>query len=337
MSETALQTIEPLAAEDGFAPALRNAIRIWAESTTGLHSYNRPGLIGDKKAVIEAFFDFAGKTLDQVDVLDVESWIDLMQGQGLKPNTVYARISRLASFFEWLRRDPELSRYMASNPARPAMPKRPKPYQSEATKSYTDEEMNALLAAVRVEAEAGSIKAKRDYALLLIYFFSGLRRREVTSLRGCDVEIKGEGMVIHCRRKGGRYSGRELVQPAAVNALKGYLTASGRSHVIGSALPLWTRHDRAGQAGAPLCSHAFAKNLKAYGEKAGVKNVRIHRTRHTFGRLVAEQTGSLIETQDALDHADLSTTRVYVERIVIKKDKHSHVVAARLDEKAILS
>jgi integrase len=128
-----------------------------------------------------------------------------------------------------------------------------------------------------------------------------------------------------------------LVQPTAVNALKRYLSAAGRTNVIGSECPLWTRHDRAGQAGAPLCSHAFAKNLKAYGRKAGVQNVRIHRTRHTFGRLVAEQTGSLIETQDALDHADLATTRIYVERLVIKRDKHSQGIAARLDEKAILS
>lgn len=51
--------------------------------------------------------------------------------------------------------------------------------------------------------------------------------------------------------------------------------------------------------------------------------MRIHRTRHTFGRLVAEQTGRLVETQDALDHASLSMTRVYVERILIKKDKFS--------------
>jgi site-specific recombinase XerD len=165
-----------------------------------MHSYNRGGLIGDKKAAIAAFFDFVGKTPAEADVLDVEAWRDRMQKQGLKPNTVYARVSRLASFFEWLKRDPELGKYIASNPARPAMPKRPKPYQSEATKAYTDEEMNALLATVREEADTGSIKALRDYVLLLIYFFSGLRRREVISLRGCDVEIKGEGMIIYCRR-----------------------------------------------------------------------------------------------------------------------------------------
>ena len=46
---------------------------------------------------------------------------------------------------------------------------------------------------------------------------------------------------------------------------------------------------------------------------------------------MAEQTGSLVETQDALDHASISTTRVYVERIVIKKDKFSRTIAERLD------
>lgn len=334
MSETALQ-ISHQAPHDQFALALRNAIRIWAESTTGMDSHNRAGLIGDKKAVAEGFFQFSGKTPPLVGALDVEAWRDWMQKQGLKPNTVYARISRLASFFEWLRREPELGRFISINPARLAMPKRPKPYQTESTKAYTDEEMNALLATVREEADAGSVKAMRDYALLLIYFLSGMRRREVISMRGRDVEIKGDGMIIHYQRKGGRYSGRELIEPTAVKALQKYLSASGRTNVIGSERPLWTRHDRAGKAGAPLCSHAFAKNLKAYGKRAGVENVRIHRTRHTFGRLVAEQTGSLIETQDALDHADLSTTRVYVERIVIKKDKHSRNIAARLNGDAL--
>jgi integrase len=215
------------------------------------------------------------------------------------------------------------------------MPKRPQSYQTEATKAYTDEEMNALLAAVRAEAEGGSVKAMRDYALLLIYFLSGLCRREVISLRGRDVELKGEGMVINYRRKGGRYQGRDLLESSAVRALLSYLEASGRGDVIGSERPLWTRHDRAGKAGAPLCSHAFAKNLKAYAKSAGVMNARIHRTRHTFGRLVAEQTGSLVETQDALDHANLSTTRVYVERIVVKKDKYSRGIAERMNAEVL--
>ena len=332
MSETALRI--PAREEPQDAVALCNAIRVWAEGTTGKLSANPEALVRDKRAAVESFFARAGKSPDRVDATDVEGWRLWLEERGLKPNTVYTRVSLLASFFQWLTRDPLLGRHIRQNPARPAMPKRPVSYQSEATKAYTDEEMRALLAAIKAEADGGSVKAKRDYALLLLFFLSGLRRREVISLRGRDVELKGGGMVIHYRRKGGRYQGRELLEPSAVGALLAYLEAAGRADVLGTDRPLWTRHDRAGRAGAPLCSHALAKNLKAYAEAAGVKNARIHRTRHTFARLVAEQTGSIVETQDALDHANLSTTRVYVERIVIKKDKFSRGIAERLESEA---
>ncbi|HEY0100713.1 MAG TPA: tyrosine-type recombinase/integrase [Pyrinomonadaceae bacterium] len=335
MSDAALQLSAPDERQDSVA--LRNAIRVWADGTTNKLAHNPEALLRDKRTAVESFFRMAGKSPEGVDVTDIETWRRRMEEQGLKPNTVYTRVSLLASFFQWLMRDPVLGQHLRQNPVRPAMPKRPQSYQTEATKAYTDEEMNALLATVRTEADGGSVKAMRDYALLLIYFLSGLRRREVISLRGRDVELKGEGMIIHYRRKGGRYQGRELLESSAIGALLSYLEASGRGDVLGSERPVWTRHDRAGNAGAPLCSHAFAKNLKAYAKSAGVKNARIHRTRHTFGRLVAEQTGSLVETQDALDHANLSTTRVYVERIVVKKDKFSKGIAGRLQGKGVPS
>ncbi len=95
-------------------------------------------------------------------------------------------------------------------------------------------------------------------------------------------------------------------------------------------LPLWTRHDPAGKPGAPLSSHSFAKRLKRYARAAGIGHVHLHQTRHTFARIVSEDTGSITETQDALDHKNPQTTRVYVQRIAIKKDKHSRRVSARM-------
>lgn len=125
-------------------------------------------------------------------------------------------------------RDPELGRQLRRNPAWSAMPKRPQSYQSEATKAYTDEEMTSLVAAVRAEAEGGSVKARRDYALLLIYFFSGLRRREVISLRGKDVEL-GAG------RTRGRRNGSSL--PAKGRALSGQGTAGALGRQGAAILP----------------------------------------------------------------------------------------------------
>ena len=116
----------------------------------------------------------------------------------------------------------------------------------------------------------------------------------------------------------------------AQEALKEYLRASGRPGLLGTKAPLWTRHDRAGRPGAPLTSHAFAHNLKLYAAEAGIKKIHVHQLRHTFGRMVADETGSLDEVQEALGHRNRSTTRVYVQRIARKRDKHSRRISERL-------
>ena len=46
--------------------------------------------------------------------------------------------------------------------------------------------------------------------------------------------------------------------------------------------------------------------------------------------MVSEDTGSLVETQEALGHRNLATTRVYVNSIAVKKDKHSKGISERL-------
>ena len=95
--------------------------------------------------------------------------------------------------------------------------------------------------------------------------------------------------------------------------------------------PLWTRHDKAGRLGAALSSHSYVKNLKKYAKEAGIEKFHMHQTRHTFARIVAEETGSIIETQDALNHKNPSTTRIYVQRIAVKKDRHSRLISKRFN------
>src|SRR5438874_8542464 len=87
---------------------------------------------------------------------------------------------------------------------------------------------------------------------------------------------------------------------------------------------------RAGRVGAPLTSHAFVKNLKYYARVAKLKGFHLHQTRHTFARIFAEDSGSMMETQEALDHANVATTRAYVQRISIKRDKFSASIKRRI-------
>ena len=120
-----------------------------------------------------------------------------------------------------------------------------------------------------------------------------------------------------------------MVEPLLAEALRDYLSEAQRLHVLKTERPLWTRHDRAGKPGAPLTSRAYVNNLKRYAGKAGLESFHLHQTRHTFARVVSEETGSIIETQDALGHRNVATTRVYVQRIGVQKDKHSRRIAAR--------
>ncbi|HEX8282681.1 MAG TPA: tyrosine-type recombinase/integrase [Pyrinomonadaceae bacterium] len=320
---------QALLAPDSYA-ALRNAINLWAERNTRPETLARAEKLRDKVSAVTSFFDFAAKDPGAVTPADVSRWRADMEGRALKPATVYARVSRVSAFYRWLLGDPQLSRFIRGNPAAQARPRYPRPYQSESTKALSDEEMNSLLAVVRRCAEAGSIVGKRDYALLLFYFLTGLRRSEVISLRGKDLETRGGGLVIKYRRKGGKFTAREVSEPSAGEALKGYLEASGRENVLSSERPLWTRHDRAGKPGAPLTSRAFVDNLKAYAKQAGLSHIHLHQTRHTYARIVAEETGSFLEAQEALDHENQATTRVYVQRITVKADRHGSKVADRI-------
>lgn len=309
--------------------ALLAALEAWAEKTTGALSYRREELRRDKQSAALSFFAYTGKHPFSIRTRDCLEWRRHLEAH-YKPNTIYARLSRLSSFYNWLLSDPVLGKHLRSNPVILARPKCPPPYQAESSKALTDDEMNRLLKVVKKEAEEGTVVGKRDYALLLLYFLSGLRRTEIISLRGKDVEVAEDKLLIKYKRKGGRYTGREVADPDAIEAIEDYLMHSGRTNVIGSERPLWTRHDRAGRAGAPLTSHAFVKNLKYYAQLAKLKGFHLHQTRHTFARIFAEDSGSMMETQEALDHANVATTRAYVQRIAIKRDKFSASIKRRM-------
>jgi integrase/recombinase XerD len=310
--------------------ALLNAIHLWAAATTDTESACCEDLLRSKRQAISSFFSHAGKHPGEVTSLDVQSWRDALEEKGFKPATVYARISRLSSFYAWMMRDPVLGQFITSNPARNARPKCPKPYQTENAKALDDDQISKLIRVVMDKAAAGDLVGKRDYTLLLFFITTGMRRQEVIGLRGSDVELRKDDLVVRCRVKGGDYVGREVDEPLVRSALLDYLSSCDRLNALGSERPLWTRHDKAGCPGAMLTSHAFSKNLKRYAKEAGIKTIHIHQTRHTFARIVAEESGSIVETQEALGHKNIATTRIYVGRIAIKRDKFGPRITSRL-------
>jgi integrase len=312
---------------------LRHAVELWADATTNTTSHRRKDILRDKRKVVVSFFVYVKKMPAEVTALDVKNWQSFLESGGLAATTVYCWLCHLSSFYRWARRDPEIGQRLTTNPVRLARPKAPKAYQTESVKALTDDEFVSLLSIVKGRAASDDVVGKRDYALLLFYVTTGMRRAEVIGLRGREVELREDSMVIRSRVKGGDYLGREVSDPRVREALLDYLVASGRAGVLSNDGPLWTRHDRAGRPGAPLTSHAFALNLKRYAKDAGIDRLHLHQTRHTFARMVAEDTGSIVATQDALGHKNVATTRVYVQRIAVRRDGYSELILGRLDNR----
>jgi integrase/recombinase XerD len=312
--------------------ALRSALSLWADATTDVTTRRREELLKGKAKVIEDFFAFVEKHPGEVAPEDVKLWQRRLE-EHLRPATVYVRVSLLSSFYEWMMRDPLLGRFVQSNPVRLARPRAPKPYQTESVRSFTDEELIALVEHVRgLAAGDGNLVAKRDYALLRLYLATGWRREEVISLHGQDVRVT-DILIITGRAKGGHYRAKEVRDAEVKEALLNYLAAAGRLHALKTDAPLWTRHDNPKLAGEQLTSHAFVRNLKLYARAAGLGHIHLHQTRHTFARVVSEETGSISATQDALDHRNRATTSFYVQRIAIKRDLYSEHLASRLKRK----
>ena len=65
--------------------------------------------------------------------------------------------------------------------------------------------------------------------------------------------------------------------------------------------------------------------------KAGIEgSVHVHQLRHSFARILADEKGSLTAVWEALGHRNPATTRVYVESIRVKPDRHSQAAVERL-------
>ncbi len=317
---------------------LDGAITAWAKRTTDPTSPRLADLLRDKQRVVYAFFKWVGKRPHQVTPADVAAWQEELRHERdpkthrlrYAPATLYAMASRVSSFYRWAQKNAKRNGLALANPVEPVRTKAPKAYQGQSTKALTDDEVRALVMVVQEKADSGDVVGKRDYAMLLLYLVTGLRREEVAALTWGDMKLEKSALLLSLRVKGGDRITREVTDSDTYAALVDYLTISRRRRGLKKDSPLWTRHDQAGEPGLPLTSHAFARNMKRYARQAGLEHFHLHQTRHTFARIVAEDSGSLIITQDALGHANPNTTRVYVQRIGIKRDHHSSKIVARL-------
>ena len=82
--------------------SVRNAVGLWAEQNTRPEANDREDRVKEKIQVVSGFLAFVGKHPGEVTPLDVRAWRTHLEQRGHRSASVYARISRVSSFYRWL-------------------------------------------------------------------------------------------------------------------------------------------------------------------------------------------------------------------------------------------
>jgi integrase len=242
---------------------------------------------------------------------DVENLLDALAASGASPRTINKRRALLGAVFTYGVKRAGLP----ANPVR-ATDKRREPQQA-ALDTYSVAEVERLAAALAegrhrdrpAASEATRAEDAQDAELVRVAAYTGLRQGELRALRWRDVG----GDVITVSRalsagvesgtKGGRVRHVPLV-PQAAEALE-RLRARGD----------FTTRDElvfCNWRGRALDPSALVARFKRARDAAGLRPLRFHDLRHTYGSLLATGGVPVTEIQAAMGHADLQTTARYL-------------------------
>jgi integrase/recombinase XerD len=220
-------------------------------------------------------------------------------------STVARKLSAISSFYTYAVQQEVLVRSPTS------YVKRPKVDDDSQTTGLDRDQVRTMLAYARDRTASGKMTAKRDYALLSLLAYNGLRIGEALGARVEDLGAERGHRVLKITRKGGK-KGLPPLAPITAAAIDDYL--DGRTTG-----PLF-----ATSTGKPLDEPATFRMIRRVALAAGLasaKDLSPHSLRHSFVTLSLDAGVALRDVQDAAGHADPRTTRRY-DRARHNLDRH---------------
>ena len=262
---------------------------------------------------LAAFRAWLGRELDAAEPQDIQAYLGDRYAEGAAARSAARLLSCLRGYYRAavdagrLRQDP------TADVARPMLG-RPLP------KSLSEREVEALLAAPRVDDPTGQAHEFRDRTMLEVLYATGLRVSELVGLAVSALNLR-QG-VARVTGKGGK----ERLVPAGEVALDWvgrYLALARPALLRGRASDALFPSNR----GVALTRQAFWHAIKRYARRAGIPGeISPHTLRHAFATHLVNHGADLRAVQMMLGHADLSTTQIYthVARDRLKRLHSTH-------------
>lgn len=236
--------------------------------------------------------------------LEHERYLAAKKEEGLATKTITNQLVLLHGLFGFaLKRE-----WIAVNPV--AAVDRPRAPSADPDIRFLDlEELEALLREV-----PGNHFGPTDRALYLTAAMTGLRQGELVALRWEDVDWRAGRIRVRRNYTRQRFGTPKSRRSSRSVPMSERVSAELRRHFERSAFQadedLVFCHPH---TGGPLDSSRMRKRFKVTLSSAGVRQVRFHDLRHTFGTLCASAGVPLRTLQEWLGHRDFTTTLIYAD------------------------
>lgn len=239
----------------------------------------------------------------------VIAWHNHLTGQALANDTIRRKLAALSSLYVYLcDRNAVLH-----NPVLGV--KRPRSMNREGvTPALGDHQARMLLAA----PPEGTLKGKRDRAILATLLYHGLRCEELCPLTVGSVHQR-EG-VLHIRVEGKGDKIRYLpLHVLAQWLIAAYLKAAGHEEDLKGPLFRPIKKNRTRVLAKPLQPvSVYSDIVRHYAREVGlleaVPGLCVHSLRATATTNALSHEADIAKVQEWLGHADISTTRMYDKR-----------------------
>lgn len=236
------------------------------------------------QSILSQFVELVGNIeVSELTLADVDRFAEVYSLRGFAPKTYRNKLCVIKSFVKYL-----YAKELAD--IRPESVEVPPDRAGEAI-YLTADERDAFLAAAECNP--------RDYAMLHVLAYSGLRVGELSRLRTADIFRRS----VSVKNGKGRKHRVTFINQKTEDAINRYISVRGPQDGY-----LFPNPD-----GGSLSRVVVGRKVKYYAKKAGInKNVKPHTLRHTFATLYLDAKGRIEDLQQMLGHADLKTTMIYL-------------------------
>ena len=230
------------------------------------------------------------KTWREIDMHDIDQFIDQQRASKLKPATIRRRVAALKTFFDFMAE--ESGDLSWPNPVR---------YKRHAGKP--EKRVPRDLHDDDLERVWQRISSSRDRAWFALMVRAGLRVGEVEVLKLSDILSKAEEERPARLRVNGKGQKERIVllSADAYAVLSAWLAERGES-------PL--EYIFLNEHRQQLSANGIEWLLKGYGREAGL-HLTPHQLRHTFARQLTEAGMPITSLGKLMGHSQISTTQIY--------------------------